>query len=1039
MSRRVFVAVLVAFLAGVTGLVAVTGLSRGPIGREQEANVPPAGPGGQDAPATVSARQEVAFRPVLLVREEGRPPVPLVVETARYEVTVSGFAARTRATLTFRNDASRVLEGELVFPLPEGALVSGFALDVEGRMVDGVVVEAQRARVAFEAEVRKGIDPGLVEWVRGNNFRTRVWPLPAKGRRTVRVEYVSTLADQAGEGGHDALYELPLRFGAPLEELGLRVEVVRDDVAPVARSGLGNVAFERWEDRYVAETTRRDVTPDDLVVALPRVPRQQVTVETLEDGETWFAIDDLPEVPAHTAGVAERPRRIGVAWDASLSRESADRERDLRLLQAHLARLGEVEVEAVVFRDRSELPARFAVKGGDATALVGYLREQPRDGATNLAALALPAGVAYTLLFSDGLWSVGGAPRARPSHPVFALSGSAQADHALLSSWAASSGGAYVNLQRHPDADVLARLGQPVFSLLEVAVEDGAADLEPNAPQPVSGRVTVTGRLTADAARVRLRYGYPSGGAGSTKTYEVRRGLARRGSLAATRWAERRLASLAVDQETNRAALVQLGQRFSIVTPGTSLLVLERLEQYVEHGVAPPESLPDMRRAYAQAVQEAARAEAAKKDDRLRDVLAMWQRRVDWWSRAFAYEPGFRYREPVQQVAAGPDRAGAPARGGVVGGVVGAAPPPPPMAAPAAPPAPASRMEAAEVAAPAGAPAETGGSAGPSIAVAPWNPETPYLRALDRVPPERAYAAYLEQRKSFGDGPAFFLDCADFFARRGERALAIRILTGIAELKLEDARVLRVLAHRLEQIDELELAVEVFEHVRRLRPEEPQSHRDLALALDRRAGLRDATGAPLPPEALADWRRALALLAEVVMGDWDPRFPEVQVVALEEANRIAAVLERRGALVDWPLDPRLRQLLDVDVRVVLTWDTDLTDMDLWVVEPSGEQCDYRHTLTTIGGAITRDFTGGLGPEVYAVRRAMAGDYLVQGNFYGSRAQTLTGPTTVQAVVTTDFGRPGEQRRAMTLRLSGARDVVDVGTVTFGTGAPGPKK
>jgi hypothetical protein len=244
-----------------------------------------------------------------------------------------------------------------------------------------------------------------------------------------------------------------------------------------------------------------------------------------------------------------------------------------------------------------------------------------------------------------------------------------------------------------------------------------------------------------------------------------------------------------------------------------------------------------------------------------------------------------------------------------------------------------------------------------------------------------------------------------------------------------------VLAHRLEQVDEVDLAIELFERVRRSRPEEPQSHHDLALALDRRASLRKDEARPAS-QASADEQRALSLLAEVVMGEWDDRFPEVEVLALEEANRIAAVLERRAVAVEWPLDPRLRQLLDVDVRVVVTWDTDLTDMDLWVTEPSGERGFYGHALTTIGGAISRDFTGGLGPEVYAVRRAMPGEYQVQANFFGSRAQSLTGPTTVQAVVVTNFGRPDEDRRAMTLRLTGASDVVDVGTVTFRAAGPG---
>jgi hypothetical protein len=81
-------------------------------------------------------------------------------------------------------------------------VVSGFALDVGKRMVDAVLVEAGEAPMAFETEVRKGIDPGLVEWVRGDTFRTRVWPVPARGRPRIGVEYVSDLPVPHGAGGH---------------------------------------------------------------------------------------------------------------------------------------------------------------------------------------------------------------------------------------------------------------------------------------------------------------------------------------------------------------------------------------------------------------------------------------------------------------------------------------------------------------------------------------------------------------------------------------------------------------------------------------------------------------------------------------------------------------------------------------------------------------------------------------------------------------------------------------------------------------------
>ena len=127
-----------------------------------------------------------------LVARAAEAPIALTALDVR--VVVQGLAAETTETLTFHNPNGRVLEGELEFPLPDGAAVNGFALDVDGALVDGVVVPKQQARVILEAEVRRGVDPGLVEQVRGNVYRARVYPIPARGTRTIRLRWLSPLA-----------------------------------------------------------------------------------------------------------------------------------------------------------------------------------------------------------------------------------------------------------------------------------------------------------------------------------------------------------------------------------------------------------------------------------------------------------------------------------------------------------------------------------------------------------------------------------------------------------------------------------------------------------------------------------------------------------------------------------------------------------------------------------------------------------------------------------------------------------------------------
>jgi hypothetical protein len=244
------------------------------------------------------------------------------------------------------------------------------------------------------------------------------------------------------------------------------------------------------------------------------------------------------------------------------------------------------------------------------------------------------------------------------------------------------------------------------------------------------------------------------------------------------------------------------------------------------------------------------------------------------------------------------------------------------------------------------------------------------------------------------------------------------VLSNLAELELENAPLLRILAYRLQQIDRHELAVPLFEEVLKMRGEEPQSRRDLALCLARMKQ--------------PDFTRAAALLWEVVKRTWDGRFPDIEIIALHELNDLLARVpaEQRPDVESMGVEKRFLDNIPVDLRVVLTWDADNTDMDLWVVDPSGEICIYNHNRTQTGGHMSPDFTGGYGPEVFTIRRALPGTYTVKTNFYGNRQQKLAGATTVQVEFQTAFSLPGAQRQAVTRRLQDQRDVIDVGKFVF---------
>ena len=352
--------------------------------------------------------------------------------------------------------------------------------------------------------------------------------------------------------------------------------------------------------------------------------------------------------------------------------------------------------------------------------------------------------------------------------------------------------------------------------------------------------------------------------------------------------------------------------------------------------------------------------------------------------------------------------------------------------APAAPPPPASAPRpAAKAAAAAGAPAfsqlqaegrvgaaqdklvESGAQNAIAIRLQPWAPDSPYARRLREAEGPQVYRVYLDERASHASSTAFFLDVADLLLAKGEKALGLRVLSNLAEMNLENRHILRVLGYRLLQASEAATAIAVFRKVRELSPDEPQSHRDLGLA----------------HAAAGQTQRAVDSLIEVVTRPWHGRFPEVELITLAELNAVIAIASAKPDTSR--IDPRLIRNLPLDLRAVLTWDADNTDIDLWVTDPNGEKAFYGHRLTHQGGRMSADFTGGYGPEEFSLRNAKPGKYRIQAQFYGHRQQIVAGATTLQVKLTTRFGTPLAKEQLITLRLKGGGETVLVGEFEVG--------
>ncbi len=235
------------------------------------------------------------------------------------EVKVKSLFARVCTEFTLANANGRVLEGELEFPLPDGAVICGYAIDVNGVMVDGRVVEKEKARIAFENEVKKGIDPGLVEQVKGNVYRTRIYPIPAHGSRRIRVIYTTPVTTAAN--GDAALF-LPM----PQHKLSKRdvsISVEMPGAAAPILGGLGDRRFEQAQAVWQVESHETDVKPEDhLIVGLPALAPTSGCIEKC-DGDIYFSASAFVEKVSSKTDI-QIPKNWRILWDASGSRSAAD-------------------------------------------------------------------------------------------------------------------------------------------------------------------------------------------------------------------------------------------------------------------------------------------------------------------------------------------------------------------------------------------------------------------------------------------------------------------------------------------------------------------------------------------------------------------------------------------------------------------------------------------------------------------------------------------------------------------------------------------
>jgi Ca-activated chloride channel family protein len=301
---------------------------------------------------------------------------PLEVAFHRVTVDVRDLVAVTTVDQEFYNPNGVQLEGTYLFPLPAGAHIDRFSLDINGRMMDAELLPADKARAIYEDIVRRAKDPALLEYAGRDAFKVRIFPIEPRSRKRVRITYTELLKSDGGL----VEYVYPLsteKFSAaPLDSVSvvvtldgkqpLRTVYCPSHDADVHRDGERR-AVVGWEARHAWPDTDFKVvysrTPDPLGIDL--------LTHRPAGGPGTFLLMISPGFTVEKSSV--QPKDVCFVLDTSGSMASQKLDQARRALAFCLANLGS--------RDRFEI-VRFST---EAEPLFGRLEPVGRDSLARAA------------------------------------------------------------------------------------------------------------------------------------------------------------------------------------------------------------------------------------------------------------------------------------------------------------------------------------------------------------------------------------------------------------------------------------------------------------------------------------------------------------------------------------------------------------------------------------------------------------------------------------------------------------------------------
>lgn len=898
----------------------------------------------------------------------------VTIQEVIFETQIFGNLAETRATYTFYNSSSVDLEGTLTFPLPDGASVIGYSLDINGKLREAVPVAREKAKEVFENIARKNIDPGIIEKLIGNNFRTRIYPIPANGKRTIQIVFNQELKTFANENQ----FVLSFANGTNFKNFYLKTSVNNKGKAPtIIENPSGNFSFENKDNLWVAEINKTNFSPNqNLKISIPNTQISNVILQPNEDGKYYFASHVTNDFPFTNK---EKSSKVGIIWDNSFSGSKRNIEAELQFLSMFFKDNPNVNIQFYLLNISFENLGEFNISNGDWSSLREKIINLKYDGATDFDALKEIENVDEYLLFSDGMSNFGDLSITFKK-PLNSITSATISDFNLLKLLAHQSGGNFINLNEVDLLQAFKIYKKQPLKFLGFKEKSIVEEIYPAIGSVVDSHIMLYGIVKENTGKLTAIF------EGNKKqktefTIDLNTSIEIPSWDISKNWAQRKINELETSPARNRNEIRQLSQKFGIVSKNTSLIVLENIEDYVLYKIVPPEELLSQ---YNELVAQKKKTILGQRRELLSKAFNKSKELQVWWNMEFQTQEEKKIPKLTNQSIKNSQEV-------LSESIV---------------------VNNGNLKEEANRPTQSGGKIN-LIDVESNEEYTVDFKNLESD--DVIYQKYLELRPKYQYYPSFYFDVSKLLFKKN-KLLSLKVLSTLAELDIENEELYKTIYYLLKQRGFYEKELWITQKILEWRPFDIQSHRDYAQSL---------LDIKKPQEALEVYK---SLLYYEFSEETSIRDEGIEEILIMEINNILSLNKNIDAS---SIDNRLKANLPVDIRVVINWNKDHTDIDLHIVDPNNEECFYQKQQTSSGGRLSNDFTDGFGPEQFLLKKAAKGKYKIKTNYFGDRQMKLSGPTTIMAEVFLYYSDGRQERKIAVFQIQKSVKIDKDGMILIG--------